>query len=115
MQETCDICDAVVFDVHWTCARCGFVVCVDCYEGYGFTKDSEDDDDQKGDENDWPTCCASRQSHEPDDLTMTRIIPCDGKQGIPLWANDAARGAVLGVAMGGWQSLSRSQMHIKRT
>lgn len=27
----CDACEATLFNLHWVCQKCGFVVCVDCY------------------------------------------------------------------------------------
>ena len=27
----CDVCDANLFNFHWACGKCGFVVCLDCY------------------------------------------------------------------------------------
>ena len=31
VREMCDVCEANLFNYHWACGRCGFVVCVDCY------------------------------------------------------------------------------------
>ena len=31
VREMCDVCDSTLFNLHWACARCGFVVCIDCY------------------------------------------------------------------------------------
>ena len=31
VSESCDVCDATLFNLHWACPRCGFVVCLDCY------------------------------------------------------------------------------------
>ena len=32
VSETCDVCEmTTLFNLHWTCPRCGFVVCMDCY------------------------------------------------------------------------------------
>lgn len=28
----CDVCDTTLFNMHWVCHKCGFVVCVDCYK-----------------------------------------------------------------------------------
>jgi hypothetical protein len=32
VREMCDLCDTTLFNYHWTCGKCGFVVCIDCYE-----------------------------------------------------------------------------------
>jgi hypothetical protein len=31
VREMCDVCDANLFNFHWACGKCGFVVCLDCY------------------------------------------------------------------------------------
>ena len=31
VREMCDVCETNLFNYHWACGRCGFVVCVDCY------------------------------------------------------------------------------------
>ena len=31
VSESCDVCDATLFNLHWACPRCGFVVCLQCY------------------------------------------------------------------------------------
>ena len=31
VREMCDGCDSTLFNLHWACSRCGFVVCIDCY------------------------------------------------------------------------------------
>ncbi|CAJ0952941.1 unnamed protein product [Ranitomeya imitator] len=32
VREMCDACEATLFNVHWVCQKCGFVVCLDCYK-----------------------------------------------------------------------------------
>lgn len=78
VQETCDTCDTTVFDVHWTCKKCGFVVCNDCHSRQVAADEAEDQDETK--KLDWPLCSAKRQHHSPDDLSLTQIIPQEGKQ-----------------------------------
>ena len=31
VREMCDTCDSTLFNLHWACQRCGFVVCIECY------------------------------------------------------------------------------------
>ena len=31
-RELCDACQTTLFNIHWTCGECGFVVCIDCYK-----------------------------------------------------------------------------------
>lgn len=32
VRESCDACEATLFNIHWVCQKCGFVVCLDCYK-----------------------------------------------------------------------------------
>uniref|UniRef100_A0A182SPQ9 Uncharacterized protein n=1 Tax=Anopheles maculatus TaxID=74869 RepID=A0A182SPQ9_9DIPT len=31
VREMCDVCQTTLFNHHWVCSKCGFVVCIDCY------------------------------------------------------------------------------------
>ena len=31
VREMCDVCATTIFNMHWVCHRCGFGVCLDCY------------------------------------------------------------------------------------
>lgn len=33
VREMCDVCDTTLFNLHWACKKCGFVVCIACYRG----------------------------------------------------------------------------------
>ena len=33
VREMCDVCETTLFNIHWACSKCGFVVCIDCYKG----------------------------------------------------------------------------------
>jgi len=32
IREMCDVCRTTIFNHHWCCCKCGFVVCIDCYK-----------------------------------------------------------------------------------
>ena len=32
VREMCDVCSTTLFNVHWTCAECSSMVCLDCYK-----------------------------------------------------------------------------------
>lgn len=32
VREMCDVCETTLFNYHWACGKCGFVVCIDCYK-----------------------------------------------------------------------------------
>ena len=74
--------------MHWVCRKCGFVVCLDCYNVKAKEEtdeeEKEDTDDESEDKKDsdlrqWLTCSANRQPHEVDKLMLTQIIPKDGE------------------------------------
>jgi len=71
----CDACDATLFNVHWTCGKCGFAVCADCYRAKRVPPPTTS---SRRDSVEWMTCSANRQIHEPDSLMSTQIIPSDG-------------------------------------
>ncbi|XP_041368314.1 lysine-specific demethylase 3B-like isoform X2 [Gigantopelta aegis] len=72
VREMCDVCDTTLFNMHWVCHKCGFVVCLDCYKVKVKTTKEGKSDDHK-----WLTCSANRQSHEAEKLMLTQIIPSD--------------------------------------
>lgn len=32
LRELCDVCSTTLFNCHYVCERCGYVVCIDCYQ-----------------------------------------------------------------------------------
>jgi len=76
VREMCDACDATLFNVHWTCGKCGFAVCADCYRAKRVPPPATA---PRRESVEWLTCSANRQAHEPDSLMSTQIIPSDGK------------------------------------
>jgi len=32
IREMCDVCRTTIFNHHWCCRKCGFVVCIDCFK-----------------------------------------------------------------------------------
>lgn len=72
VREMCDVCDTTLFNMHWVCHRCGFVVCLDCYKAKIKASEGEDEDDCK-----WLTCSSNRQAHDARKLMLTQIIPSD--------------------------------------
>uniref|UniRef100_A0A8C0B7M1 Lysine-specific demethylase n=1 Tax=Buteo japonicus TaxID=224669 RepID=A0A8C0B7M1_9AVES len=73
-QEMCDVCETTLFNIHWVCRKCGFGVCLDCYRLRKNRPRSETE--EIGDEEvfSWLKC-AKGQSHEPENLMPTQIIP----------------------------------------
>ncbi|NWI77303.1 KDM3B demethylase, partial [Dryoscopus gambensis] len=74
VREMCDVCETTLFNIHWVCRKCGFGVCLDCYRLRKNRPRSETE--EVGDEEvfSWLKC-AKGQSHEPENLMPTQIIP----------------------------------------
>lgn len=72
----CDVCETTLFNLHWACGKCGFVVCIDCYKSRrnGSVKTWEGSKDR--DRLDW-LVCTNRQPHEQEKLMLTQIIAGD--------------------------------------
>src|SRR6218665_408533 len=85
VREMCDACRTTLFNVHWVCGKCGFVVCLDCFRS--MTQKCATCTDEVGckicdrGHNRWPRCTHStRPLHVPSQLMLTQIIPSDGQQ-----------------------------------
>ena len=82
VREMCDVCEATLFNNHWACGKCGFVVCIDCYR----TRAAAAADDSRRQAEAWAgkerdefswLFCTNRQSHQPDLMMLTQIIAGD--------------------------------------
>ena len=83
VREMCDVCEATLFNKHWACGKCGFVVCIDCYRarvnGQGATPSGADTDTSATKDKDdfaW-LLCNNNKSHQLDTLMLTQIIAGD--------------------------------------
>ncbi|OXU20831.1 hypothetical protein TSAR_013383, partial [Trichomalopsis sarcophagae] len=76
IREMCDLCDTTLFNYHWTCGKCGFVVCIDCYEARKKGTPVWTESGKGRDKFAW-LLCANRQTHTPEHLLLTQIIPAD--------------------------------------
>ncbi|XP_072295153.1 lysine-specific demethylase 3B isoform X2 [Eucyclogobius newberryi] len=74
VREMCDVCETTLFNIHWVCRKCGFGVCLDCYR-LRKSKPHEDVEENPEDEVFSWLKCAKGQSHEPQNLMPTQIIP----------------------------------------
>lgn len=79
----CDVCEATLFNKHWACGKCGFVVCIDCYRarvnGQGSqTNLNELESNSAKDKDDYAWLfCNNGKSHQMDTLMLTQIIAGD--------------------------------------
>ncbi|XP_026478885.1 LOW QUALITY PROTEIN: lysine-specific demethylase 3B [Ctenocephalides felis] len=77
VREMCDVCETTLFNYHWTCGKCGFIVCLDCYKHrINDTGRLTADPERDYDEFNW-LLCTNRTSHELRKLMLTQIIPAD--------------------------------------
>ncbi|XP_014488908.1 PREDICTED: probable JmjC domain-containing histone demethylation protein 2C isoform X3 [Dinoponera quadriceps] len=77
VREMCDVCETTLFNYHWACGKCGFVVCIDCYKGRkNGTIKIWGDCGKDRDDFSW-LLCTNRQAHEPERLMLTQIIAGD--------------------------------------
>ena len=78
----CVICATTLLSMHWCCAKCGFVVCIDCYRSKTRNVGGKQEKHIKEDvchlNSKWITCSATRKAHEAQKLRLTQIIPSDG-------------------------------------
>ncbi|CAH1155213.1 unnamed protein product [Phaedon cochleariae] len=77
VREMCDVCETTLFNCHWACGKCGFVVCIDCYKSRkkGAMK-MWGEPGKDRDEFSW-LLCTNRQAHEQEKLMLTQIIAGD--------------------------------------
>lgn len=79
----CDVCETSLFNYHWACSKCGFVVCIDCYKArkYGENKvwNNEWNNDCDRDDYQW-LLCTNRAPHDQERLMLTQIIAGDSLQ-----------------------------------
>ena len=78
IREMCDSCSTTLFNMHWTCTKCGHAVCLDCYNALLQCKHSADDAQCKSCQQIAQRCCVRRRRHNAADLMPTQIIPTDG-------------------------------------
>lgn len=59
----CDACEATLFNIHWVCQKCGFVVCLDCYKAK----------ERRSSKGQCRLCLSSERPHQrPDELTVQK-------------------------------------------
>jgi len=91
VSESCDVCDATLFNLHWACPRCGFVVCLECYVSRkknshtnllnGETKSDTSSSSSSATKDDkdkyfW-LLCTNKSQHDLDKLMLTQIVAGD--------------------------------------
>ncbi|XP_067852577.1 lysine-specific demethylase 3B isoform X2 [Heptranchias perlo] len=74
IREMCDACETTLFNIHWVCRKCGFGVCLDCYRMRKSRPPKVEDDSLEDEVFSWLKC-AKGQTHEPENLMPTQIIP----------------------------------------
>lgn len=83
VREICDVCETTLFNFHWTCSKCGFVVCLDCYKSRTSGSESSNDTNETNNTSNvsangerdafgWLTC-TSGGAHPARRLLLTQI------------------------------------------
>jgi len=77
VREMCDVCRTTIFNHHWSCRKCGFVVCVDCFRTK--FKDTQTIQTQfnllneNNNQKKWLPC-SNQEEHQVDQLSITQIL-----------------------------------------
>ena len=110
VREMCDVCEATLFNKHWACGKCGFVVCIDCYRARVNNQPSPavtvDPDAKDKDVFHW-LLCNNNKSHQLDSLMLTQIIAGDALEEVSNRLGVLAR---LGNKSNGWKSPDKKPM-----
>ena len=71
----CDVCETTLFNLHWSCNKCGLAVCLDCCKSRreGSAKSTWSESDKDCDEFRW-LLCTNGSVHDPHKLTSTQIM-----------------------------------------
>lgn len=78
VREMCDVCRTTIFNYHWSCGKCGFVVCVDCFKfkfkgnHSAITQNLMSEYNKKK----W-LLCSDHEEHKIDQLAITQILAGD--------------------------------------
>lgn len=110
VREMCDVCEATLFNKHWACGKCGFVVCIDCYRARVNNQPSPtitvDPEAKDKDDFHW-LLCNNNKSHQLDSLMLTQIIAGDALEEVSSRLGVLAR---LGKRSNGWNSPDKKPM-----
>lgn len=74
IRELCDVCETTLFNYHWTCRRCGFAVCIDCYRGRKYGEVKIWNNKTYGRDEFFWLVCSNRATHVQSKLLLTQII-----------------------------------------
>lgn len=80
IREICDVCDTTLFNFHWTCDKCGFGVCLDCFKDRKEQRNAcrkMRTSQQRGRDEFYWLLCNSTQKHQLNELMLTQIIAGD--------------------------------------
>ncbi|VVC42709.1 JmjC domain [Cinara cedri] len=77
VREMCDPCKTTIFNYHWSCLTCGFVVCIDCVRNeLGANKSTTQGVNFNQDNPAW-YLCSNNEIHKFDQLNITQIMAGD--------------------------------------
>uniref|UniRef100_A0A1I8Q0R3 [histone H3]-dimethyl-L-lysine(9) demethylase n=1 Tax=Stomoxys calcitrans TaxID=35570 RepID=A0A1I8Q0R3_STOCA len=95
IREICDVCDTTLFNFHWTCDKCGFGVCLDCFkdrkENRPVRKIHPGEKPQKGRDEYYWLLCSGGVTHHMKELMLTQIIAGDALNVLGRLLHDVRR------------------------
>jgi lysine-specific demethylase 3 len=79
VREMCDVCRTTIFNHHWTCGKCGFVVCVDCFKAKlkGNRLTEKQNIVQRNFNKKIWLLCSNQEEHQLKNLSITQILAGD--------------------------------------
>jgi len=79
VRELCDVCKTTIFNHHWSCRKCGFVVCLDCFRTkFNDTQltQTQNNSYNKHRNKNW-LLCSNEIEHQVEQLSITQILAGD--------------------------------------
>lgn len=76
VREMCDVCKTTIFNHHWSCGKCGFVVCVDCFRAKlkGTLLTEKENIKQRNFNKKIWLHCSNQKEHQVENLSITQIL-----------------------------------------
>ncbi|XP_025196650.1 lysine-specific demethylase 3A-like [Melanaphis sacchari] len=76
VREMCDVCKTTIFNHHWSCGKCGFVVCIDCFKVKlkGTQVTEKQHFIQRNINKKIWLLCSNQEEHRVENLSITQIL-----------------------------------------
>jgi len=93
VREMCDVCRTTIFNHHWCCRKCGFVVCVDCFKAklLGTQLTEKQTIVQRNFNKKIWLLCSNQKEHQIEKLFITQILAGNALKFISELMHDTCR------------------------